>query len=466
MGKAFFFALSLVNLNRRLLMKKITDIPKYSYPESIDLKERKWPSRILTDSPKWCSVDLRDGNQALPDPLTPKQKLEYFHLLCEIGFKEIEIGFPSASEADFSFTRLLIEEDHIEDDVYIMTLVQARSDLIERTLKSLRNVKRAIVHLYCATSDLHIKQVFDKSYQETKQIIINSVKQIRDISGSMTDSDIRLEFSPEEFTDSNMEFVLEVCEDIYNVWGKAAPEKPIIINLPSTVERRPPNQYADMIEWFCNKFKRSKHIIISIHTHNDQGMAVAASELGLLAGAERVEGTLFGHGERTGNVDIVTVANNLFSRGIDINLDFSNLDRIVKKVETLTGMPVYYRQPYSGEYVFTAFSGSHQDAIRKGLYKINESGKKFGVKWKVPYLLVDPEDIGRKYTNIIRINSQSGKGGASWILEQEYGIKLSKSVQVKFGRAVQKFSDKNLREITKEEIYYIYKKYFKKFQKV
>ena len=434
--------------------------PKYKVPESIDLSARQWPSKTLSASPAWCSVDLRDGNQALPNPMDPDQKLEYFQLLCDIGFKEIEVGFPSASQDDFDFFRQLIENDHIPSGTFIMGLTQCRPHLIERTFEAFKGVKQGIVHAYIASSDLHMKQVFGMDREGTLKSAVESTRQIRDLADTMPDSDIRYEFSPEEFTDTDPVFCLELCQAVFDAWGKATPEKPMILNLPATVERRPPNHYADMIEWFCANFPQRDCVKISLHSHNDQGMAVAATELALMAGADRVEGTLFGHGERTGNVDLVTVANNLFSRGIETGLDFSNLGRVAETVERLTNMPIYYRQPYAGEYAFTAFSGSHQDAINKGMHRLDKAGKLFGMKWKVPYLHVDPADLGRSFERLIRINSQSGKGGIAWVLEQEYGIEVPKAMQPQLREEVQAYSDEVAREITSEEVHAIFQKQF------
>ncbi|MHC4871244.1 MAG: 2-isopropylmalate synthase, partial [Planctomycetota bacterium] len=435
-------------------------MPKYAGFPSINLAERKWPTRVIAECPDWCSVDLRDGNQALPNPMNPAQKMEYFKLLCDIGFKTIEIAFPSASQDDFDFTRKLIEEKLIPEDVFIMGLCQCRDHLIDKTFEAFKDIERGIVHLYIATSKLHMQQVFNMDEKATIERAVTSIRQVRELADSMPESDIRLEFSPEEFTDTDIDFAVEICEAVFDAWGKATVEKPIIMNLPATVERRPPNLYADMIEYFADKFSQRDKIKISVHSHNDQGMAVAGTELAVLAGADRVEGTLFGHGERTGNVDIVTFANNLFSRGIDIGLDFSKMDQIVETVEKLTGMPVYYRQPYSGEYVFTAFSGSHQDAIRKGISKRGENAAIFGMNWKVPYLHVDPVDLGRSFEGLIRINSQSGKGGIAWVLEQEYGVSVPKQMQPDIGAAVQHFSDSIGREVTSKEVWDVFEKEF------
>jgi len=434
--------------------------PKYIHPAPIDLPDRQWPSKTLERAPVWCSVDLRDGNQALPAPMNPEQKLEYFHLLCEVGFEHIELGFPSASQDDFDTVRRIIEEGHVPDDVYVMSLVQCRPHLIERTIDSLRGVKQGIVHAYIATSDLHLRQVFATDRQGAIGMVVESVTQIREGCDAMPESDIQFEFSPEEFTDSDLGFVLDICHAAYEAWGKATPEKPVILNLPATVERRPPNHYADMIEWFCRHFPDRDKVCISLHVHNDQGMGVAATEFGLLAGADRVEGTLFGHGERTGNVDAVVVANNLRSRGIDPGLDFSDLNRIAETVERLSGMSIYYRQPYSGQYVFTAFSGSHQDAIRKGMQRQQEAAEEFGVGWKVPYLHIDPSDLGRSFERLIRINSQSGKGGVAWVLEQDYGIEAPKPMHPELGRVVQQYADEVGREISSSEVYDLFREYF------
>ncbi len=431
-------------------------VPKYVHPEPIALPDRQWPDRRIETAPVWCSVDLRDGNQALPNPLSPDQKLEYFALLCEVGFKHIEVAFPSAGRDDFDFTRRLIDDGRVPDDVYIMGLTQCREHLIDRTFEAMAGAPRGIVHAYCATSELHMEQVFGLTRADTIAMVVRAIEQIRDRTDAAPDSDLRLEFSPEEFTDTDLDFALEICQAAYEAWGKATPEKPMILNLPATVERRPPNHYADMIELFCRRFPHRENVLISLHAHNDQGMAVAATELALQAGGDRVEGTLFGHGERTGNVDLVTLANNLRSRGIDCGLDFSGLDRVAGTVERLTGMPIYYRQPYSGQYVFTAFSGSHQDAIRKGVHKLPEAPEKFGSGWKVPYLHVDPADLGRKFERLIRINSQSGKGGVAWVLEHDYDLELPRAMQPELGRAVQAYSDEVGREVTSEEVHQVF----------
>jgi 2-isopropylmalate synthase len=433
--------------------------PKYENPGTIALENRRWPSAVVERSPAWCSVDLRDGNQALPNPMNPDRKAEYFDLLCGIGFKQIEVAFPSASQDDFQFTRRLIENDHIPDDVFIMGLVQCRPHLIERTFEALDGAPRGIVHAYIATSDLHMKQVFGMDRAGTIRRAVEATEMIRDRAAAAR-GDIRYQFSPEEFTDTDPAFALEICEAVTDAWGRATPEKPLILNLPATVERRPPNQYADLIEWFGNAFSRRDVVQISLHVHNDQGMAVAATELGLLAGGDRVEGTLFGHGERTGNVDLVTVANNLASRGIETGLDFRRLPEIAAAIERLTDMPVYYRQPYSGEYAFTAFSGSHQDAINKGMHRLEESPRVFGVGWKVPYLHIDPSDVGRRFERLIRINSQSGKGGIAWVMEREFGLEIPRAMQPELRECVQAFSDEAGREVTAAEVRDLFQREF------
>jgi len=435
-------------------------VPKYKIPEMIHLPDRQWPSKNITKSPIWCSVDLRDGNQALPDPMDPDQKLEYFQMLCKVGFKHIEIGFPSASQDEFDFFRNLIENDLIPDDVFIMGLTQSRPHLIARTMEAFKGCKRGIVHAYIAPSDLHMKQVFGMERPQLIETAVAATKQIRELAGQMPESDIRYEFSPEEFTDTDIDFSIELCEAVFEAWGQATPGKPMIMNLPATVERRPPNQYADLIEYFCRNFSKRDSILVSLHSHNDQGMAVAATELSLMAGADRVEGTLFSHGERTGNVDLVTCINNLYSRGIDTGIDFSNLAGVAETVERLTGMPIYYRQPYAGEYAFTAFSGSHQDAINKGIHKLPEAPERFGMAWKVPYLHIDPADLGRRFERLIRINSQSGKGGIAWVLEQDYDIEVPKAMQPELSKYVQAYSESVGREISSEEVHAIFQSEF------
>ena len=438
----------------------MNSVPNYRSLDPIPVKSRQWPGRVITAPPTWVSVDLRDGNQALPIPMSPETKLEYFKMLCEIGFKEIEVGFPSASQDDFDFVRNLIEGNHIPSDVKISVLTQAREHLIRRTVESLYGVKQAIIHCYVATSDLHGKFVFNSDHDQVMQMAINGTRMVRDYVQSAGMKDIiAYEFSPEEFTDSDLDFVIEVCKKVKETWGKSA--KPdFILNLPATVERRPPNQYADMIEYFIGNYPYMDETTISIHAHNDQGCAVAASELALLAGAERAEGTIFGHGERTGNLDILVLAMNLYSRGLATGLDFSNLPKIVDTVEHASGIDVHCRHPYAGKLVFTAFSGSHQDAIRKGMDRREEIGEFFNQGWKIPYLHIDPRDVGRNYEQLIRINSQSGKGGVAYVLEKEFGIFAPKAMHPALGAAVQKVTDKLGGEITAQTVREIFEDNF------
>ncbi|OGV53914.1 MAG: 2-isopropylmalate synthase [Lentisphaerae bacterium GWF2_52_8] len=434
--------------------------PKYKYPEPIALPERQWPGRTLAQPPVWCSVDLRDGNQALPVPMSPETKLAYFNMLLKIGFKEIEVGFPSASQDDFDFVRQLVEKKLAPPGVRISVLTQARKHLIERTVASLQGVEDAIVHLYVATSDLHGNFVFGKNRAGVKKMAVDGTKMVlAALEKAGLRGRVGFEFSPEEFTDSDIDFVIGLCCAVKEAWG-AGPKRDFILNLPATVERRPPYQYADMIEYFCRHYPHIKDTTISIHAHNDQGCAVAASEMALLAGAERAEGTLFGHGERTGNLDLMVLAMNLYSRGINIGLDFSDLPAIVKLVEEASGIDVHPRHPYAGDLVFTAFSGSHQDAIRKGIEVKDEVSKTFGQQWKVPYLHVDPADVGRKYEKLIRINSQSGKGGAAFLLEHEFGIYPPKGMLPEIGETVQQLADEKGDEISSQELLATFKKVF------
>jgi 2-isopropylmalate synthase len=435
-------------------------LPKYIVPASIDLPDRQWPTRVVEKSPIWCSADLREANRALANPLNIAQKQELFELLCRIGFRHIEVAFPSASAEDFDFTRLLVENNLIPKEVFISVLAQCNTLSIQKSFEALHGVPRAILHLSFPTSELHMRYVLKLSRQAVLDTIVQAVEEIRRLADESPETDWRLEFSPEDFTDSDLSFILELCEAVYVAWGKAAVQKPLIFNFPATVERRPPNQYADMIEWFCNNFSHPKKVLVSAHTHNDQGMAVAAAELALLAGARRVEGTLFGHGERTGNVDLVTLANNLASRGITTGLDFSNLPEIVNIVERLSGLAVYYRQPYSGEYVFTAFSSTHQEAIRKGMDKLDDVPETFGMGWKVPYLHIDPVDLGRRYESLVSMDAQSGKGSVVWVLEHEFGLRLPKSMDHEVNSAVQLFANRVGREITSRQVYRIFQDTF------
>lgn len=426
--------------------------PKYAKPPKPDIENRTWPDKIIDTTPAWCAVDLRDGNQALPNPLTPIQKKRYFQLLVDLGFKEIEIGFPSASSDDFQFCRDLIEEQLIPQDVTISVLTPARKELIERTFEALDGAEKAVCHLYLASSKLHAQFVLKKSPDDILKAAREGTRIIRDCAGKLPDDTrIDLEFSPEEFTDTDLGFSLQVCETVMEEWEPTT-ERKVILNLPATVERRPPNEYADMIELFCRKMKNRDKAIISVHSHNDMGCAIAATEMTLMAGAERVEGTLFGQGERSGNVDLATVALNLQYLGVDTGLRFDNIEKVRDEIEELTSMPVHPRHPYAGELVFTAFSGSHQDAIHKGLSNRQELEKEFGA-WKIPYLHIDPADIGRSCDRFIRINSQSGKGGISHVLEAEYGIRLPRPVLVDFTKKVQSLADESARELESTEVW-------------
>ena len=438
----------------------MADFPKYKMLERVVPDHRKWPDRVLTKAPVWASVDLRDGNQALPIPMDPDRKLQYFRMLTGIGFKEIEVSFPSASQDDFAFTRRLIEEELIPDDVRISVLTQSREHLIRRTVESIRGVKQAILHLYVPTSDLHAKFVLGQSREELVRTAVEGTKMVKDLLGEAGLLDrVGYEFSPEEFTDTDPGFSLEICTAVKETWGKSVPAD-FILNLPATVERRPPNQYADMIEWFCDHYRYMSETAISIHAHNDQGCAVAASELALLAGATRAEGTIFGHGERTGNLDIAVLALNLESRGIDTGLRFRHMPDIVRTVESNTGIEVHPRHPYAGQLVFTAFSGSHQDAIRKGLDRRKEISEYFQQGWKVPYLHLDPADVGREYERLIRINSQSGKGGIVFVLEKEFGIRPPKAMHPAIGRVVQDIMDEQGGEVDSKSLEKIFREGF------
>jgi 2-isopropylmalate synthase len=422
---------------------------KYQPFPLIDLPNRQWPARHLTHAPLWCSVDLRDGNQALAVPMNVSQKLEMFDALVKCGFKEIEVGFPSASNTEFSFNRRLIEEKRIPDDVTIQCLVQAREDLIEKTVESLLGAKQVVIHMYNSTSPAQRKYVFGKTKEEIVQIAVKGAQMIKDRLHRLeaTGTRVTLQYSPESFSATEVEFAKEISEAVMDVW-QPTPQRKMILNLPDTVEVAMPNVYADQIEWICTHIKNRDSLIISLHTHNDRGTGTAATELGLLAGADRVEGTLFGNGERTGNLDIVQVAMNLYMHGISPGLDFSDMSGLIHMYERTTGMTVAPRHPYSGELVFTAFSGSHQDAIKKGLtgYEAHQT------IWDVPYLSIDPADIGREYREVIRVNSQSGKGGVAYLLESEFGIELPKDMQREFGPIANDLVDKLGREVTATEL--------------
>lgn len=428
---------------------------KYRAFEDVPLKNRTWPDKKITKAPMWCSVDLRDGNQALINPMSVEQKLEFFDLLVKIGFKEIEVGFPSASDTEFNFMRRLIEENHVPKDVTLQVLCQAREHLIKRTFESLKGCKKAIFHLYNSTSPSQRKYTFNKSKDEIKQIAIEGIRCVKNCLSMSEGTEIRLEYSPESFSTTEVDYALEVCEAVKKEWGCSAANK-VILNLPTTVECAMPNQFADQIEYFCQNISERENVIISLHNHNDRGEGVAQCELGLLAGADRVEGCLFGNGERTGNLDIVNVAMNMYTQGIDPELDFRNMPELTEAYTRLTGMEIHPRTPYSGELVFTAFSGSHQDAIRKGMAaRVNMEENAY---WDVPYLTFDPHDIGRQYEGIIRINSQSGKGGAAFIMEQDYGLVLPKAMHPVFGGLVKDAADKAQRELKPAEIYNVFEK--------
>ncbi|MGH8352072.1 MAG: 2-isopropylmalate synthase [Pseudomonas sp.] len=420
---------------------------KYRAFPSIDLPDRSWPSKSITQAPIWCSSDLRDGNQSLIEPMDAQKKLRFFQTLVKVGVKEIEVSFPSASQTDFDFVRNLIENGHIPDDTTIQVLTQAREDLIRRTFESLRGAKKAIVHLYNATSPSFRKIVFNQDRQGVIDIAVKAARLFNQLAAAQPDTQWTFQYSPETFSATELPFAVEVCDAVLDVW-QPTPECKVILNLPATVEVATPNIYADQIEWFGRHISRRDSLLISLHTHNDRGTGVAATELGLLAGADRVEGCLFGNGERTGNVDLVTLALNLYTQGIDPQLDFSDIDAVRKVVEECNQIPLHPRHPYVGDLVHTAFSGSHQDAIRKGFAQ-----QQADALWEVPYLPIDPADIGRSYEAVIRVNSQSGKGGISYLLEQEYGINLPRRLQIEFSQVVQRETDRLGLEMSAEQIH-------------
>ena len=431
-------------------------VNKYKPFEPIKLENRKWPSNVINEAPSWCSVDLRDGNQALIEPMGAERKDRMFSLLCELGFKEIEIGFPSASQTDFDFVRDLIESKKIPSDVTIQVLTQSRDELIDRTFESLKGVPQAIVHFYNSTSTLQRKVVFKQDKAGIKDIAINGAKRVKNLALQNPDTDWRFEYSPESFTGTELEYAAEVCDAVVEILKEVSNHK-IIINLPATVEMSTPNIYGDQIEWMNENLKNRKDICLSLHPHNDRGTAVAASEFGLMAGADRVEGTLFGNGERTGNVDIVTLALNMFTQGINSNLDFTNINKVMREVEYCNQLPVHPRHPYAGDLVFTAFSGSHQDAIKKGFQGMRESNNPV---WEVPYLPIDPADLGRSYEAVVRINSQSGKGGVAFLLEKDHGVSLPRRLQISMSQKIQKLADKSGKEINTTEIWQIFETNF------
>ena len=427
-------------------------IDKYSAFKPIYLASRKWPNNILKESPVWCSVDLRDGNQALIEPMGSERKDRMFALLCKLGFKEIEIGFPSASQTDYDFVRDLIENKKIPSDVNIQVLTQSREELIKKTFESLKGASKAIIHFYNSTSTLQRKVVFDQDKDGIKKIATNAALLIKDLAEKNQETEWSFEYSPESFTGTELEYAKEVCDEVVEILKPVSKNK-IIINLPATVEMSTPNIYGDQIEWMNENLKNRSDICLSLHPHNDRGTAVAASEFGLMAGADRVEGTLFGNGERTGNVDIVTIALNMLTQGIDPKLDFSNINSVMREVEYCNQLPVHPRHPYAGDLVFTAFSGSHQDAIKKGFKAIKKSNNP---KWEVPYLPIDPADLGRSYEAVVRINSHSGKGGVAFLLEKDHGVSLPRRLQISLSQKIQKLADETGKEITSSQIWEIF----------
>lgn len=426
----------------------------------VELSNRTWPSKTITEAPRWCAVDLRDGNQALIDPMSPERKLKMFQLLVKMGYKEIEVGFPSASQTDFDFVRLLIEQNHIPEDVTIQVLTQARDSLIERTYESLRGAKRAIVHFYNSTSVLQRRVVFKSDKQGILEIATHGARKCLESEQIAPGTEFFYEYSPESYTGTELEYAAEVCNAVIDII-QPNPDRKMIINLPATVEMATPNVYADSIEWMSQNLNRRDSILLSLHPHNDRGTAVAAAELGYLAGADRIEGCLFGNGERTGNVDLVTLGLNLFSQGIDPHIDFSNLDEIKRTVEYCNQMPVHERSPYGGDLVYTAFSGSHQDAIKKGFEVMAQEAESKGVTvddlvWAVPYLPIDPKDVGRSYEAVIRVNSQSGKGGVAYLLKSDHNLDLPRKLQIEFSRVVQNVTDSTGGEITSEALWDVF----------
>jgi 2-isopropylmalate synthase len=432
-------------------------IGKYAPFAPVALPDRTWPERTTTAAPRWCAVDLRDGNQALIDPMTPDRKRRMFELLVRMGYKEIEVGFPAASQTDFDFVRQLIVDDLIPDDVTVQVLTQARDELIERTYESLRGAKQAIVHLYNSTSTLQRRVVFNSDRAGITDIAVHGAQLVRKLAEQMTDTEIRVQYSPESFTGTELEYAVEVCNAVTDVWEPTA-DRPTIINLPATVEMAEPTVYADQIEWMHRNLARRDAVVLSLHPHNDRGTAVAAAELGHRAGADRIEGCLFGNGERTGNVDLVTLGLNLFSQGIDPQIDFSDIDEIRRTVEHCNQLGVHERHPYGGDLVYTAFSGSHQDAINKGFAVMKADAEAAGktvdeIPWAVPYLPIDPKDVGRSYEAVIRVNSQSGKGGVAYIMKTENHLDLPRRLQIEFSAVVQRHTEDAGGEVTAEQMW-------------
>lgn len=426
----------------------------------VDLPDRTWPTKRITKAPRWCAVDLRDGNQALIDPMSPERKLKMFQLLVRMGYKEIEVGFPSASQTDFDFVRVLIEGGHIPADVTIQVLTQARDHLIERTYESLVGAKSVVVHFYNSTSVLQRRVVFNQDKDGIKKIALDAAKKCKSLEHTLPGTDVYYEYSPESYTGTELEYAVEVCNAVIDEIGPT-PEHQMVINLPATVEMITPNVYADSIEWMSRHLTKRESIILSLHPHNDRGTAIAAAELGYMAGADRIEGCLFGNGERTGNVDLVTLGLNLFSQGIDPQIDFSDIDEIKRTVEYCNQLPVHERSPYGGDLVYTAFSGSHQDAIKKGFEAMQatatEQGKKIeDLEWAVPYLPIDPMDVGRSYEAVIRVNSQSGKGGVAYLLKSDHSLDLPRKLQIEFSRVVQGLTDSEGGEVSSERLWEIF----------
>lgn len=431
-------------------------IKKYKPFQPIPLQNRQWPNQVIQTAPTWCSVDLRDGNQALIEPMGHERKKRMFKLLCDLGFKQIEVGFPAASQTDFDFVRWLIEEKKIPSDVTIQVLTQARDHIIERTFESLDGIPQAIVHFYNSTSTLQRKVVFNQDKEGVKKIAIDGASLVKKLATQKSQTKWMFEYSPESFTGTELEFATDVCDSVVQILKDASEEK-IIINLPATVEMATANIYGDQIEWMNDNLKERENISLSLHPHNDRGTAVAASEFGLMAGADRVEGTLFGNGERTGNVDVVTLALNLLTQGIDPELDFSDINSVIREVEYCNQLPVHPRHPYAGDLVFTAFSGSHQDAIKKGLHALSQSNSP---EWAVPYLPIDPSDLGRSYEAVVRINSQSGKGGIAFILEKDHGLSLPRRLQINLSEKVQAVADQTGKEVISSEIWHVFEEQY------
>jgi 2-isopropylmalate synthase len=427
---------------------------------AVELPDRTWPDQVMTKAPRWCAVDLRDGNQALIDPMDADRKLMLFQLLVKMGYKEIEVGFPSASETDYNFCRELIDGGHIPDDVTIQVLTQCRDHLIERTFDAISGSKQAIVHFYNSTSVLQRRVVFNSDQDGIVDIALQGARLCKKLEETIPDTDVYYEYSPESYTGTELDFAARICNEVIDVIDPT-PDHKMIINLPATVEMASPNVYADSIEWMSRNLERRESVMLSLHPHNDRGEGVAAAELGYLAGADRIEGCLFGNGERTGNVDLVTLGMNLFSQGIDPQIDFSQMDEIRRTVEHCTQLPVHPRHPWGGDLVYTAFSGSHQDAIKKGFEDMEARAKDAGtdvngIDWGVPYLPIDPHDIGRSYEAVVRVNSQSGKGGVSFLLEQEHGLVLPRRLQIEFSRAIQRVTDETGREVTPKDVFEVF----------